>query len=50
MLTVLITIGALVGRSFQIDGNMNFHYDESLRYPQSGSSIYRISNWLEVDP
>ncbi len=42
--------GAMVGSSFQINGNMAFHYDESLGGPQSGSSIYRILAWREVSP
>jgi len=42
--------GAMVGSSFQINGNMGFHYDESLGGPQSGSSIYRILAWREVSP
>ena len=42
------TSGAMVGSSFQINGNMGFHYDESLGGPQSGSSIYRILAWQEV--
>ncbi len=44
------TSGAMVGSSFQINGNMGFHYDESLGGPQSGSSIYRILAWREVSP
>jgi len=44
------TSGAMVGSSFQINGNMGFHYDESLGGPQSGSSIYRVLSWQEVSP
>lgn len=43
-------IGAMVGDTFQINGNMKFHYDESLGGPQSGSSIYRILAWRELSP
>ncbi len=42
--------GAMVGASFQIDGKMLFHYDESLALPQAGSAMYRIASWREVAP
>lgn len=42
--------GAMVGSSFQINGNMGLHYDESLSGPQSGTSIYRILAWRETIP
>lgn len=42
--------GAMVGNTFQINGNMMVHYDESLREPQPGSSIYRVLSWREVSP
>jgi Tfp pilus assembly protein PilX len=41
-------IGAVVGDTFQIDGNMSLHYDESLRTPQEGTSVYRTLSWREV--
>ena len=41
-------VGAMVGDTFQINGSMKFHYDESLGGPQSGSSIYRILAWQEL--
>lgn len=44
------TSGAMVGNTFQINGNMGFHYDESLGGPQSGSSIFRGVSWQEVLP
>ncbi|MEI8290595.1 MAG: collagen-binding domain-containing protein [Verrucomicrobiota bacterium] len=44
------TSGAMVGNTFQINGNMGFHYDESLGGPQSGSSIFRGVSWQEVAP
>lgn len=43
-------IGAMVGDTFQINGNMDFHYDENLGGPQDGSSIYRTVYWHEVAP
>jgi hypothetical protein len=43
-------IGAIVGDTFQINGNMGFHYDESLAGPQAASSIYRVVSWKEVSP
>ncbi|HEX9048172.1 MAG TPA: collagen-binding domain-containing protein [Verrucomicrobiae bacterium] len=39
--------GAMVGDTFQINGNMDIHYDESLG-GQNDSTIYRMSNWVEV--
>jgi hypothetical protein len=42
--------GAFVGMSFQIDGKMRFHYDESLGIPQAGSSQYVLASWREVPP
>lgn len=43
-------IGSMVGDTFDIKGNFNFHYDESLSGPNNGSSLYRVIAWKEVDP
>lgn len=40
--------GAFVGASFQINGNMGLHYDESLSGPQSAGTLYRVASWQEV--
>jgi len=40
--------GAFVGRSIQIDGHGNYHYDEALRTVSSGSlQSYRVTCWQE---
>jgi hypothetical protein len=43
-------IGSMVGDTFDINGNFNFHYDESLSGPNNGSSLYRVIAWKEVPP
>ena len=43
-------VGSMVGNTFNMLGTFNFHFDESLSGPQSGSSIYRVVSWREVAP